>query len=918
MFPRGSTASLLVWRLLPATIGLPVLVGTLRIEGELLGWYSANVGHAIMITTAIVAGTSVLLWTAVSVERIDRKRRAAQDALARSHAQHRALARNFPDGALVLFDHDLRHVIADGAGLASVGLSAERMEGRTIWEVFPREVAAALEPSYRSALAGSDSTFTYPYGDRTYLVRVVPVRDPGSGDVTGGAVVVQDVTVRRQAEAELRHLDERFTRVFDNAPIGEAIVAPDGRYLQVNRALCELVGYSEDELLATTYQAITHPDDLDADVELARQVLAGELRTYELEKRYIHRQGHEIHVLLSASLVRGEDGEPPYFVAQMQDISGRKAAEEERDRLQRDLHHAQKLEAIGQLAGGVAHEFNNMLMAISAHAGLVLERLEPESPARRDVEQILGSAERAAGVTRQLLAFGRKQVLQHQAFDPNEVVEAAVELLRPLIDPRIGIITRLDPASPPVVADPAQIQQVIVNLVLNARDAIEGEGTITISTEAVEVGAGQAGQEGVQPGAYVALTVADTGCGMDETTRSRLFEPFFTTKADGTGLGLATAYGIVRQGGGFLAVESEAGRGTAMRVVLAAGSVAESAPAAQPESPEPARFRGTAVVVDDETAVRYVCAELLVRLGYSVRTACDGLQALALLEAQPASVDLLLTDVVMPGLDGPELARRLAATHPETTVVFMSGYPGDGMGTDEAAPFLEKPFTARDLEETLSALVPGRAEPLTCVVADDHPSVLDAICRVLAENGADVLSGHDSAQAALEAIARLRPRVALLDVAMPGMGGVEAARRVRESSPGTRVLLYTGYGERSLVSQALSAGAQGVVLKDAPLDELVSAVRVAAAGGIYVDRRLSGALVPASGPREPEAGPVLTAREHDVLRLVADGQTNDQVAATLGISPDTVQTHVRNAMKKLGAETRTQAVATAMRRAIIG
>ncbi len=508
------------------------------------------------------------------------------------------------------------------------------------------------------------------------------------------------MTDHRQVERELREANERFARIFHNAPIGEAIVAPGGRFLQVNRALCEIVGYPEHELLEKTFQDITHPDDLDADLEFVRQMLAGEIRTYEMEKRYFHKLGHVVWILLSVSLVRDEEGEPVSFVSQIQDITERieaerqlreaelryrtlveqlplamyirpldmadsniycspkvqdllgytaeewesdpgilgrtvhpedvqyaidsgervrrtgepfrgeyryvhrdgrivwmqdetylirddagepvgvqgfllditerKQAEAERDRLQDELHHAQKIEAIGQLAGGVAHEFNNTLTAITAYSSLMLARLQPDSPLRHDVEQVIGSAERAATLTRQLLAFGRKQVLQPRAIELNEIVRTSIELLQPLVHPGIRLRTNLDETVPVTEADPAQIEQVIVNLVLNARDAIEDEGTITIGTRLIAVDGTAAEQHDVEPGEFLELRVDDTGSGMDEETRSHIFEPFFTTKAEGkgTGLGLSTAYGIARQGGGCVTVETEPGDGTTMTVLL--------------------------------------------------------------------------------------------------------------------------------------------------------------------------------------------------------------------------------------------------------------------------------------------------------------------------------------------------------------
>ena len=919
--PADSPGALLVRRLVPATIGAPILVGLLRLAGERNGLYSATVGVAIMIAFSCIGATALLAWTAASLNRIDRERLRVAEALRQSTEQHRTLVRNFPEGAIVLFDRDLRHVIADGLGLASVGLSREQMEGKTIWEVFPPAVCAAIEPSYRAALEGQESMFEYPYAKRTFFVRVTPVRDDASGSVWGGAVMVRDITRRKRAEVELREASERFATIFDNAPIGEAIVAPDGRWIQVNQALCELVGFSRDELLAKTFQDITHPDDLDADLEFVRRMLAGEIRTYQMEKRYLHKEGRPVWALLSRSLVHDSEHKPLYFISQVQDISQRKRAEQ----LEEQLRHSQKLDAIGQLAGGVAHEFNNMLMAIYAYSDLLLERLEDSSPLRNDIEQISRAAERSRSLTQQLLAFGRRQLLHPQQIDVNDLLASSSAMLRPLLGAEIKLAVEPDPGVGVIWADPAQIEQAIVNLVLNARDATGGSGSITIGTRNADVDDVVAANEAVSPGSYVVLTVTDNGTGIDEQTRQRMFEPFFTTKpaGSGTGLGLATVHGIIRQSGGFIAVETELGRGTSIALMLPRhGRVATDRPA----EPEWSRrsHGGTALLVEDEELVRDVCRKLLRDLGWRTLAAGSAREALDILEREQDAIDLILTDVVMPDMSGRELAEEASTLNSKTTVIYMSGYTEEQIlregALHENVHFLQKPFSRAELGRKLREVLDrpnGNTPPsagVTCVVADDHPTVLEAVSRSLRREGIRVLAGTATGQQALEQITEHQPDVALLDIAMPNLGGIEAARHLHDLAPRTRLLLYTGNASAELADEALGAGARGVILKDAPLAELAHALEIVAGGGIYVDASLApgGALHPAL--REQ---PALTARERTVLHLLAEGQTNDQAGAELSISPDTVQTHVRNAMKKLGAGTRTQAVATALRRALI-
>jgi PAS domain S-box-containing protein len=905
-FSRATPGGLLVRRLLPAAIVVPLLAGPLVLFGFSEWQIGVVSAVAIVAGVRIIAATGLVLWTAGTLDRADEKRRSAEEALRRSESHHRALARSFPDGAVILFDRELRHLIADGVGLEAVGLSAEAMEGKTIHEVFPPAVCADLEPHYRAALDGREGRFEYAYRGRAYDVRVVPVSDEGTGRVWGGAVTAVDITARKRSEREASEATERFARIFENAPIGAAIATPEGRFLRVNRALCEALGYREDELLALGFLDITHPDDRALSAAAAGRAVDGQVRSYHLDKRYVHARGHTVWARISASLVRGDADEPAYFVTQIEDVTGRleaearmhraeesyrtlveqlplamyirpldmgsanlycsprvaellgytaeewetdpgilertvhpddiayvvacgervrrtgepfrgeyryihrdghvvwvqdetyrlvdehgtptavqgfllditerKHAEDERDRLRDQLHHAQKIEAIGQLAGGVAHEFNNTLTAITAYSSLVLEQLEPGSPLRRDVEGVLGSAERAVSLTRQLLAFGRKQVLQPRAVDLNEVVETSIDLMRPLVDPAVRLTAVLDTTLPVTEADPTQVEQVIVNLVLNARDAITDGGAITVATGRVALDGALAAEHDVAPGDYLAVRVTDNGRGMDAATQARMFEPFFTTKAEGkgTGLGLSTAYGIVRQGGGFVSVDSAPGEGTTVAFHLPCHPAPrKSAPSAGPSAPvQLGEDAGTALVVDDEPSVRDVCAAVLERIGYRVRTASDGRAALELLERR-GPVDLLLTDVVMPRLSGIELGRRVAELHPDTVVVHMSGFPGDLTGAADGMLFLQKPFTAADLEELLPA-----------------------------------------------------PRAAGDDVG---------------------------------------------------LDTL----------------------------------------EREVLRLLAEGETSDDVGRRLSLPPAAVEAHVRSAMGKLHAETRAHAVATALRRSLI-
>jgi CheY-like chemotaxis protein len=367
------------------------------------------------------------------------------------------------------------------------------------------------------------------------------------------------------------------------------------------------------------------------------------------------------------------------------------------------------MEAIGQLAGGVAHDFNNLLTAIIGYANLVSSALEPGDPKLEDVDEIIQAADRAAVLTRQLLAFSRKQVLRPRLVDLNDTVADTVKMLRRMIPEHIELTPILAPELRPTRVDPAQLEQVVMNLVVNARDAMPSGGLLTIETAMVDLDEAYARQHvPARPGRYVMLTVSDTGIGMDATTLRRIFEPFFTTKEQGrgTGLGLATVYGIVKQSGGNIWVYSEPNRGSTFKVYLpAAEGSADRELAIETEGP--AVGSETILVVEDETAVRHLTRAILERAGYNVHDAADAIEAEALFAELTDAVDLLITDVVMPGSDGPTMYQRFAQRRPGLKVLFMSGYTDASLVRngllDSTSGFtiLDKPFTARTLTRTV-------------------------------------------------------------------------------------------------------------------------------------------------------------------------------------------------------------------------
>jgi PAS domain S-box-containing protein len=497
--------------------------------------------------------------------------------------------------------------------------------------------------------------------------------------------------------AELLHVEDtlfdseqRYRTLLEQASDG--IVVADvvaGRFVTVNARMAEILGHDPDEALTLQIADVLHEDDI---ARAAARV--GEPRRGSVilsQRRLRHRDGSWVDVEISTRMVGTR------LQAIVRDVT-------ERVQLEAQLRQAQKMEAIGRLAGGIAHDFNNLLTVITGYADVSLSELPESHVVHEDVGEIRAAAQRAAGLTRQLLAFGRQQVLKPEVLDVNEVVSDAERMLRRIIGEDVELDVRLDPGVSRIVADSNQLTQVLMNLVVNARDAMPTGGTLTIETSNVEANEQHARRvSGLVPGAYVRIAVSDTGQGMSEEVQAQIFEPFFTTKelGKGTGLGLSTVYGIVQQSDGFIGVTSAPFQGTTFEVYF---------PRVSPVSPLGAQSAAatirpllgeTILLVEDDAAVRTVTRRILERAGYVVLEAASGLDAISLAEEVVRKVDLVLTDTIMPQMSGRELVERLRAVRPTLPVVFMSGHSRDAvvmhgvLATDSI--FLEKPFTSAQL-----------------------------------------------------------------------------------------------------------------------------------------------------------------------------------------------------------------------------
>jgi PAS domain S-box-containing protein len=508
---------------------------------------------------------------------------------------------------------------------------------------------------------------------------------------------------RSRAEQSERLAKERYRSILDNAVFGIYLSTPDGRFLEVNPALAHLLGYDGPEELLQVGPAALYRNPQVRESFVSRYVREAIIDDVEVE--WVRKDGTPITVRLNGKKVTLGDDEVAFEVM-AEDITGQKALEEE-------LRHTQKMEAVGRLAGGVAHDFNNLLTVITGNSDVLLDVVPAADPRRVEIQEIRDAANRAEALTRQLLAFSRKERAQARLVDLNETVATLEKMLGRIMREDIRLRSVLDPAIRPLLADPSQLEQVIMNLAVNARDAMPNGGDVTLETRWAAHGP-LPERSPVHGGGWVCLSVQDSGVGMDAATRGRIFEPFFTTKAKGrgTGLGLATVYAIVDAAGGHVLVDSEPNQGSRFDVWLPAAKPGVAAGAARVEEAEaPTGAGGTVLVAEDEAPVRRIVCRVLEGAGYRVLLAADGDEAIRLSDETPGPIDLVITDVVMPAVKGTTVADHIAATRPDTPVLFISGYTDDlpiGKRIGRRAElFLPKPFTPSQLRTRVREILRG-------------------------------------------------------------------------------------------------------------------------------------------------------------------------------------------------------------------
>ncbi len=633
----------------------------------------------------------------------------------RAEAEARAAARDWQvtfdavGHGVCLLDREGRVLRVNRAMAEMAGRSATELVGQLHCHAFEQaEAPLGGWPFDRVRASGRRETAELELNGRWFLITADPVFDE-RGDFAGAIRSVVEVTERRRADRErerlLTEIEQqrgRLQAVIEHLPVGVLLAdAGSGEVVLANEQMMRIFR----EPPAVTYQRFRSlaRGHKSGEWALERSIARGEVVTNE-ELEITRGDGARSSLLVSSAPVRDRQGFIVAGVAVFQDITDRK-------QLGDQLRQSQKMEAVGRLAGGVAHDFNNLLTIIGGYGQMVTDSLEPASPLRRDMESIMEAANRASALTKQLLTVSRRQVIQPKVFDLNRLISRMNRMLRRVIGEDVELITAPKAGQARIKADPGQIEQVLLNLAVNARDAMPKGGRLTLETADVEAG-DELIARGLKPGRYVLLSVSDTGTGMTPEVMSHLFEPFFTTKpkGKGTGLGLSTVYGIITQIGGEILVDSEPGRGASFRMYFPANlAEAERSPESGIQPVEVAR-RGTETIllVEDEAEVRRLAAEMLIRQGYRVIEAASGPDAMRVWASQSDAIDLVITDVVMPKMSGHELAAQLRSSRPGLRVLYISGYTEDVVarhGVDTHTTLLQKPFTSEALARAVRAVL---------------------------------------------------------------------------------------------------------------------------------------------------------------------------------------------------------------------
>ena len=647
------------------------------------------------------------------------ERKLAEEALKESQQQLADIIDFLPEATLVI-DREGKIIAWNRAIEEMTGIKAAEMLGKDNYEYSlpfygerrPILVDLALQPQpeIEQRYAALEKTATVVAGEAympalggggVFLHGTASALYDSKGNVVGAIESIRDITRRKLAEDALRESEERFSKFFHASPIGTSIIRlSDRQFTNVNDTFLRWTGYKREEVIGHTLLELEIWPNLEVRARMV-EMLLGQGRIVDFETQSRKKSGEIRDMIISADVI--ELSGEKYILGLAHDITERKRAGEEKEKLEAQLFQAQKMESVGRLAGGVAHDFNNMLGVIIGRAEMALDRDIPLDKLRRNLQEILKAGQRSADLTRQLLAFARKQTAVPKTLDLNDTISGMLKMLRRLIGEDIDLLWVPGLDLWKVKIDPSQVDQILANLAVNARDAISGVGTITLRTENAVIDDSGGEYTEFVPGQYVLLTFSDTGAGMSNDVLEKVFEPFFTTKevGKGTGLGLSTVYGVVKQNDGFVYAASQPGKGATFKIYLPRCDAEIAQVSSEESAGRLPKGTETILLVEDDEAMLNLSSMMLEELGYTVLAARTPLRAMQLVEEYPGDLHLLITDVVMPGMNGRELAERLSAFRPNLKCLYMSGHTANVIAhrgvLDEGVNFIPKPFQFGDL-----------------------------------------------------------------------------------------------------------------------------------------------------------------------------------------------------------------------------
>jgi PAS domain S-box-containing protein len=806
----------------------------LRFAGRTLGLMQFDYVERGSITPE---GVAFLEQTADSIATAIEQRQT-QAAWRASELRYRLISENTADVIWLADAPTLKFTYFSPSVERQCGYSPEEVMALPVGALLTPESYRVVEGSFRERLAkfeaGSEADRIQTYevdqrrrdGSLMRVEMVITLLAGEDGRVRELLGVSRDVTERYQHTEALREKEYWLSESQRASRIGSYATDFTTGVWTSSATLDEIFGIGPEYIRSVDgWAGLVYPEDRREMLEYLQREVVERQRPFDREYRIVRPSDGQIRwVHGRGALVHNATGELLTMTGTIQDIT-------ERKRLEEQLLQAQKMESVGRLAGGVAHDFNNLLTVINGYCDLMLEGMETSDPLKEQLDEVRGAGQRAADVTQQLLAFSRRQVMRPQVLDLNGFLLETERLLQRLIGEDVRLVTVLDGALGKVKADPGQINQVILNLAVNARDAMPGGGRLTIETANVDIDAeGAAAQVGSRAGRYVRLSVSDTGAGMDAETRRHLFEPFFTTKpaGQGTGLGLSSVYGIVQQSDGWISVYSEPGQGTQFHVYLPRLEDHGEAAAAPRENPAPAFGTETILVTEDQDNVRKLVSRMLRGFGYHLLEAANGEEALAVAAAHAGPIHLLITDVVMPAMSGRELGAELKRRRPEIRVLYMSGYTGNAIARrgllEEGVAFIQKPFTAESLAGKVRDTL-GRAPAAgTILVVDDEAAIRGLFHKILARAGYRVMEAADGAQA-LAAVKKGGVDLVITDLVMPEKEGIETIVAIRKNHPQVKIAAVSGAFGGKYLEIASQLGADAALAKPVSEETLLGTVR---------------------------------------------------------------------------------------------